>query len=675
MLRNVQRMQGARPLVLAAASTALLSCGSALPPRTPDPGACDPATAQPSRSELRCEAEFLAQAARPLDASLPGARTIKTIVDRANGDAVHFLDTNAYPLHARFARDHLSYPADGSFVEEYFLPQRRLLLGSVTHYEEPDVWAYELAPYDTASADMIAAGFRRLAAAAYFGPRLRFHPTSQEQAARAAALASDVAVVRTEDIYAGIGYQPLNLGETYAQVRLVDRLGDGPGEGPGAPTQQPVAYLSPRELAVLDRVPNDIGVVAGVITAELQTPLSHVNVLSQQRGTPNMALRDARARLGPYAGKWVHLVVGAFDWSLREVSPADADAWWQAHRPAPAAIPTPDYSVDGVLDVDRVGHADIGVVGGKAANYGELRRIAAGVRILPALAVPMAHYRRFLDQNGFAAEIAGMLADPSFLGDGGARRARLLDLQARMRAAPVDGALLAALDERLDAAFPATAMKFRSSTNAEDLERHTGAGLYESKAARAHDPVDTVADALRAVWASLWSFRAFEERAFAGIDQTQVAMAVLVSPAYQTEAANGVAVTANIFDPAPGGEDAFYINAQFGEASVVEPGPSLVADQVMYYFFHNGQPATYYARSSLARDGETVLSRSELGDLGRSLAAIREHFETMYAPPDGYGRLPMDVEWKLVGGEEAGGGRVIWVKQARPYPGRGREQP
>ena len=44
---------------------------------------------------------------------------------------------------------------------------------------------------------------------------------------------------------------------------------------------------------MLDAVPNDISIVAGQITAEFQTPLAHINVLSVNRGTPNMALRGA----------------------------------------------------------------------------------------------------------------------------------------------------------------------------------------------------------------------------------------------------------------------------------------------------------------------------------------------------------------------------------------------
>jgi hypothetical protein len=635
------------PLVLLA-----VACSSSSGPDAP---VCEDQTL-PSRPELRCEAEFAAQAARPLDTSLPGARTVKTIVDRAADHAVHFMDTTAYPLHSRFAVERLGFPPGAPFVNEYFLPQRRFLLGAVTHYEEPDVFAYELAPYDTASVEMITDAFERLAAAAYFGDRLRFHPTSREQEALAASLPAHVRVVTTDEIHAGTSYQPLNLGETVSKVRRLsaDALA--------------TTYVGPRDLVVLDRVPNEISVVGGVVTAELQTPLSHVNVLSQQRGTPNMALRDADVAFAGLDGKWVRLSVKAFEWQAVEVSQAEADAWWEAHRPTPAEVPAPDYSVTELLDIDDVGLADVRAVGGKAANFGELRHIAEGVIVRDALVVPVFYYRQFMEDNGFAAEVEAMLVDPLFVADGEVRRARLADLQTRMRAAPVDADLLAALSARLERDFPGTRMKFRSSTNAEDLARHTGAGLYDSRSGAVGDPGRPIDVALRTVWASVWNFRAFEEREHVSIEHGQVAMAVLLNPSYPDEAANGVAITANIFDPGPGGEDAFYVNAQVGEESVVSPHPQVVADQLVYYHFHAGQPATYYAHSSLVAAGATVLSRRELHELGVALAALRTHFEGLYQPPAGYARMPMDVEWKLVADEA---GRHIEIKQARPYPGRG----
>jgi pyruvate,water dikinase len=290
-----------------------------------------------------------------------------------------------------------------------------------------------------------------------------------------------------------------------------------------------------------------------------------------------------------------------------------------------------------------------------------------------ALAVPVVFYRRFVTANGFDTRITAMLADPGFRSDGNVRRQMLDALRADMAAAPVDAADLAAIESAVTAGFGATRMKFRSSTNAEDLERHTGAGLYESRAGAVGDPLYPVDAALKTVWASIWNVRAFEERDYAGIDHTQVAMAVLVTPSFPDELANGVAITANVYDPAAGGEDGFFVNGQLGEASVVQPPPGVRVDSLLYYFFHAGQPATYYTRSNLVAPGTSVLTRAQLFDLGRALEALRDGFAGDYDPPAGYGALPMDVEWKLV--DEGGGAHTIWIKQARPYPGRGSTTP
>jgi hypothetical protein len=619
-------------------------------------GRCEPDGDAAAEASIDCREEFDRLAARPLDASLASAFTVKTMIDRADGDALYYLDTGTYPVHQAFAIDHLGWPPGQSFAGEYINPQRRYLLGSITYFSEPDLWTYELAPYDTATAEMIAGSLELLGEAAFFGDQLAFHPTSLEQEARAAELPDGIRVVTTADIYGGASYQPLNLGETVAQVRMVraDDLDDD--------------YVSPREIAVLDRVPNDISVVAAVVTEEFQTPLSHINVLSQQRGTPNMALRDAGERLADLQGRWVRLTVGPFEWTAEEVSQDQADAWWEANRPEPVDVTPADTSVLGFPDVDDLGVDDLPAVGGKAAQFGELRDVAettADAVVRDGFAIPVAHYLAFVAQHGFDEEIAAMLADERFRSDGAYRRERLAQLEDDMRAAPLDAGFQAALEQRIADQFGGTRMRFRSSSTAEDLGRFSGAGLYASASGELDSAEDPVADAVREVWASLWGFRAFEEREYAGIDHTVVAMGVLVHPTYVDETAQGVAVTANLFDPGAAGEDAFYINVQQGDVSVVQPPSSnIVADQLLYFYFHPRQPATYFTRSSLVAQGETVLTADQLGQLGGALAAIREHFDALYEPPAGFGRLPLDVEFERVGD-------VVEVKQVRPHPGRG----
>ncbi|MCA9518861.1 MAG: hypothetical protein KC635_28190, partial [Myxococcales bacterium] len=352
---------------------------------TGGPGGCVLASGEtaPFLETLGCRADFDALASAPLDASIPGARSLKTVVDRVGDDAIYFQNVTLYPIHWDFASTHLSghglppVPDLGQFnATEYSSPSRRFLLGALTWYEEPGVWVYELAPYDTASAAMITTAYDAIRAAAPFiGDDLRFHPTSAAIEHTAAGLDPHVRVITTDELFAGITYQPLNLAIAMGKLRFV-RAADLT-EG----------LLSFRDVVVLDRVPNELAVVSGVVTAELQTPLSHVNVLSQNRGTPNMALLGALTdpRLTALDGRWVELRVGAFDWSVREVTEAEADAWWEAHKPAEVTIPALDTSVTALTDVDdaldrsdgqslrAALDAAIPAFGGKASHYAALR--------------------------------------------------------------------------------------------------------------------------------------------------------------------------------------------------------------------------------------------------------------------------------------------------------------
>jgi hypothetical protein len=211
-------------------------------------------------------------------------------------------------------------------------------------------------------------------------------------------------------------------------------------------------------------------------------------------------------------------------------------------------------------------------------------------------------------------------------------------------------------------------MRFRSSTNAEDLDGFTGAGLYTSKSGDPNDPLSPVADAIREVWSSVWYFRAFEERSYRSIDHQAVGMALLVHRSFPDEEANGVALTDNPFDKS-GLDPAFYINVQKGDESVVLPPPGISTDSLLYYYGQSGQPTSYLSHSNLIAEGETVLSRTQVRELGEALILIRDFFAPAYGPgPSSTAWWAMDVEFKFDG--EPGEVPALYVKQARPFGNR-----
>ncbi|MEZ4467627.1 MAG: PEP/pyruvate-binding domain-containing protein [bacterium] len=643
------------------------------PPARPGPGGLRvPAGADGDPdflSRLGCLTDFTFLASEPLDAAIPGARSVKTVIDRVDADALYFTNTHRFPIHWEFASAHLSgrgLPVvpmlPGFNATEYSSPARRFLLGAVTYYEGPGVFVYEIAPYDTADGAMIQAAYTRIARDAWFGAELFFHPASEAQERIAATLPAAVRVITTDALYAGIDYQPLNVAESLGRLRFVRAASLGE------------EYLSFRDIAVLDEVPNDISVCLGIITEAFQTPLSHVNVLSRNRGTPNMGLRGAfnDPALRALEGQWVRLRVGPLDYTVEAVTQAEADAWWDAHRPEAVRIPGANRDERRLLDLGQAVDlqdpslndaikAATRAFGGKAAHYGALLNVPE-LPVQPAFGVPVAYYFDFLEANGFGDRVRGLLADPAFQGDPAVRDAALATLRADMEAAPLDPAFQAALIDRCRTGFPGTRMRFRSSTNAEDLDGFTGAGLYTSKSGDPDDPVDTVEKAVRRVWASVWSFRAFEERSYRSIDHLGVGMALLVTPSFPDEEANGVAITANPFDP-EGLEPAFYINVQVGEISVVQPPAGVTTETFLYFFDRADQPAVYISRSNQVPEGERVLNAAQTFALGQALDRIR----TFFLPAYGQGRAwwAMDVEFKFDGapGEEP----ALFIKQARPY--------
>jgi len=383
-------------------------------------------------------------------------------------------------------------------------------------------------------------------------------------------------------------------------------------------------------------------------------------------------------------GQLVQLTVGASSWDVHPVDQAQAEAFWATHQPPPITLPVMDLSVTALLDIEAVTPdppADgsggtlrdaikkaVLAFGGKAAQYSILAR-TANVPTLKAFAIPISYYVQFMKQNGFFDRLTALLADPSFKTDAAVREQALTQLRADMLVAPVDPDFQALLQAKLAADYPGLSMRFRTSTNSEDLDGFPCAGCYESHTGKPSD-WPTVLDAIRETYASTWLFRTFEERTYYGIAHDSVGMALLVHHNFPDEEANGVAITANPFDAA-GVDPAFYVNVQAGgDAEVVHPPPGVTSDQFLYYFSEPNQPITYLTHSNLITGN--VLTTTQAHQLGVALDAIHRRFSAAYGPASGnQGFYAMDCEFKFDDEANPGQPATLYVKQARPYPGRG----
>jgi hypothetical protein len=630
--------------------------------------------------QINCTNDFNALASVPIDVTLPGARSCKVVLDTAESNTVFFQNSVLYQIHYQFASTHLSggdLPVVPALVEfnatEYYSPDRRFILGAVTHYEGPGVWALEVSPYDTASAAMITTLYQQVTANGFFGPALRFHPTSEAVATVAKDLPESVPVITTDELYAAIDYQPLTLATAIGRLHFAKA------------SMLDTEYISYQDIMVLDEAPNDISVCQGLITQEFQTPLSHINVLSANRHTPNMGLRGAwdNETLRALEGKLVELTVGASDWSITESTEEAAEAFWTAHMPDPVTLPEFDLSVTDLVDIEEVtpepGDGEtlrdklkvaVMAFGGKAAHYSILAR-TENVPTAKAFAVPVYYYVKFMQDNGFFDRVDELLADTQFVTDPSYRDQKLYQFRFDMMLSPLDANLESMLQAKLANEYAdAVKIRFRTSTNSEDLDGFPCAGCYESHSG---DPSvwKDVQDAIRQTFTSAWSFRTFEERTYYGIDHKTVGMALLVHHGWPSEEANGVAVTSNPFD-ATGLDPAFYVNVQYGgEDEVVHPPPGVTSDAFLYYFNEPGQPITYMSHSNLIGEYETVLTTTQVHHLGVALDAIHTRFSPAYGPAAGNtGWYAMDVEFKFDNDLDPTKPPALVVKQARPYPGR-----
>jgi hypothetical protein len=320
----------------------------------------------------------------------------------------------------------------------------------------------------------------------------------------------------------------------------------------------------------------------------------------------------------------------------------------------------------------------IPIFGAKAVNYGALahaQRSGAFAAlpeldgegpIAPAFGVPMFYYDEFMRDNGLYERLAALMAAPAWTDP--VQRAEALDLfKKELRAAPMSPSVVNAIVARAAELFPGENIRFRSSTNSEDLGQFTGAGLYDSETGVASipgDQRDSVEWAVKKVWSQVWNPRAYEEREYFSMNHLDVGMALLVHANFPEEEAQGVALTNNPFDTS-GLEPAFYVNGQIGNTDVVTPDRGILPEAYLQYFSSPGQPIVYTQRSTLVAEGSAVLSPEQTYRLGAALDAIHKYFFSAYGAAGGW--YALEVDWKF-DDKRALGQPSLFIKQARPYP-------
>lgn len=602
-----------------------------------------------------------------------GVQAVKFIVDRQAGGVVHLL-SNSWDLHYTFIRERIDGQphldrcdseqarlfnagwAQFSQREYFTVEPRRYLLGTLSRYAGTDVAAVEFAAGDRIVADQIVEAFFGVAKNLFDPEAWAVRPATGRQVSECRKVQGALPLADPSAPFQGRTFAVMNPGEGYGVLTFV------PGE------ELSRALLGMGVIVVTDQVPNDIALTGGLITEAFQTPLSHVNVLSKARNTPNLALPGARrdARLEPLFGKLVRFSVSSGGFSVEPASVEEAETFWESRRPgAPPELPQLDLARRGLYSLDELSLADAPLVGVKAAQLAELARTVSSQSGCPgpiptpldAFAIPVVYSREHYEKSGALRLLSELEQDPAFRADPAARAEGLARVRALVLSHPVDPELLSMVETVAARRYGISRLRFRSSSNTEDLAVFNGAGLYTSASGAVRDPERPIGDAIRTVWASLFNDRAYQEREYYSIPIESVAMGVLVHGAFLSEKANGVLITRNVLEPTR--SDMFTVNVQAGEASVTNPAPGVTADQLLYVLGATPR-VEYQARTSL--QAEPVMSAEELGRLACLGKAVHARFRELLDPERKMRWFAMDVEFKLEGVE-----RRLVLKQARPY--------
>ncbi len=456
------------------------------------------------------------------------------------------------------------------------------------------------------------------------------------------------------------------------------------------------AYLTGQldagDILLTDGVPAEIPLVAGILTLSPSSPSSHVAILANTYGVPfahlakpadaqrALDLVGRRIVLRAYQELYTPAEVRLFD--VEDVLTEDqmGEILTLKQPPALNILAMADF---GSLSAptDGLVPADIQYFGGKAANFGFLRRAIPDASPV-SLAISFDLWNEFLDQtmptgNSLRSEIPERLAAYSWPPDNLIALADDLDdIRDMIRDDTVftpgqQAAIIAILQDPQHALDPATKIRFRSSTNVEDSEQFTGAGLYDSFSGCLADDLDGdqwgpsicdetkptergVCRAIRKVFASFYNDNAFLERLRYSVNENEVGMALLVHHSFpdEIELANGVATL-------PDGGPALLVT-QLGAVSVANPEGGARPEEVRVTIWGTSMSPTVERYSDLVILGDTVMDWTEdYTDLTQLLVSVADTFE-QETGKTGY---VLDFEYKKV----APDGQLI-VKQVREVP-------
>lgn len=302
---------------------------------------------------------------------------------------------------------------------------------------------------------------------------------------------------------------------------------------------------------------------------------------------------------------------------------------------------------------------ELPAVGGKGANLGRLT--AAGFDVPPGFVVSVSAYIEHMEslREMVSNELATVDFNDAVKLDSCTALIRKWITEAEMPAA-ASRDIVQAYEKMGADLFVAV----RSSGTSEDLEGASFAGLHDTYLDIRGK--DSLLDAVKRCWASMWSARATFYRNSQGFDHFTSSIAVVVQTMVESEV-SGVMFTGN---PLNSATDEIMINASWGLGEAVVSG-IVTPDELIVR--HRGEKILQKTLGS-----KTVrIVRNQATGVGIEEQAVEAENQQRFCMDDkqirelaalgkriqkAYGEFPQDIEWAYQGGQ-------FYVLQARPVTG------
>jgi hypothetical protein len=581
------------------------------------------------------------------DANTPYALPhVMFVIDRKDRNKIYYVNKKRYSFHKDFVNGtYLSLERGREFfVNNYINPNRRFILGTLAYQTPVKRWTFEFWEGDLIPADQIQIAYDVINKT-FFAP-VAFKPNSLRQEEATRTLANMQRVLQS-DIAKEQEYQALNIAKGIGRIHIIPKLDDH-------------VEIGSNEILVLDEVPVQLPPVAGIITSQPSTPLSHINLLAKGWGIPNAYIKNAKELLKQHDTYWVTFETLRDHYKIKRADNEQLRDYVRREQEREDLVkPRSDLSEKRLLSLAEQRSRSSIAYGGKSANLGEvLNAKLPGIVVPSGFTIPFYYYDQFINRNNLDEAIRELMDDQKFVHDPAYRRQRLVELRQKIESAEFDPELRRMVLEKVATEYAGKGLFVRSSSNSEDLPNFSGAGLYTTVPNVRGE--QQLIDAIRKVWASLWNFEAYEARERAGVAHSTVYMGVLIQEGINSES-SGVMISTDPFDRDNKG--VIYISAKRGLGIKVVEGQR-VAEQILFRPRTNAvKVLTRSAEDSLLTFDENggvkevpivgdrvVLTDDVVRRLVRAARAIKRVF----------GERDQDIEWAYMKGQ-------IYIVQSRPF--------